>query len=65
MDEKELLRRVTLAVRLADEEFERSGGSSRHWVSECFLPALKEEGLEIVDLPAPIGTAVPLEFLAD
>lgn len=38
---------VTRAVRKADEEFERSGGSSRHWVIECFLPELANEDLKV------------------
>jgi len=46
----ELVARVTKAVRLADEQFEKSGGSSRHWVRECFLDCLEEEGLEVRDV---------------
>jgi hypothetical protein len=43
----ELVAKITRAVRVADEQFEESGGSSRHWVRECFLPCLEAEGLEI------------------
>ena len=43
------LRAITSAVREADIAFKHVGGSSRHWVNECFLPALEEKGLEIVD----------------
>lgn len=43
-----LVRRVTRAVREADGAFEDVGGSSRHWVRECFFPALRSEGLAIV-----------------
>jgi len=42
-----LLQEVTAAVREADEQFQSSGGSSRHWVDEYFLPALKKRGLEV------------------
>lgn len=36
---------ITRAVRVADEAHEKSGGSSRHWVRECFIPALDAENL--------------------
>ena len=39
---------ITAAVRKADKDFERVGGSSRHWVRDCFLPRLEEAGLEII-----------------
>jgi hypothetical protein len=42
------VRTITRAVRAADEAFETVGGSSRHWVRECLLPALEDEGLEVV-----------------
>ena len=41
---------ITRAVRNADKQFEIIGGSSRHWVRECFIPALEEEGLLIISL---------------
>jgi hypothetical protein len=44
----ELVRRVTRAVREADGAFEDVGGSSRHWVRECFFLALRSEELAIV-----------------
>jgi hypothetical protein len=44
-----LLARVTRAVRQADRAFGISGGTTRHWVRECFLPALEEAGLQIVE----------------
>lgn len=43
----ELVARITRAVREADEGFQKSGGSSRHWVRECFLPMLAKHGLKI------------------
>jgi hypothetical protein len=39
---------ITQAVREADIHFERVGGSSRHWVRDCFLPMLEKHGLKIV-----------------
>jgi hypothetical protein len=44
----QVLAAVTLAVRAADVAFESSGGSSRHWVREQFLPRLDEEGLVLI-----------------
>jgi len=38
---------VTAIVREADQLFERVGGSSRHWVRDCFLPLLNKEGFSI------------------
>jgi hypothetical protein len=48
MNETEMIRLVTQAVRDADKQFESVGGSTRHWVRECFLPALERIGLTIV-----------------
>jgi hypothetical protein len=71
MDDAERVRLVTRAVREADREFQQSGGSSRHWVRECFLPCLEEEGLavlandlvsgdqDIVDVEAPAEPHAP------
>ena len=49
----ELVRMVTQVVRDADMAFEQSGGSSRHWVREQFLPKLDDAGLAIVTTAAP------------
>ncbi|MEA3225072.1 MAG: hypothetical protein U9Q07_03915 [Planctomycetota bacterium] len=46
--DRQLVAGLTRAVRAADEAFERSGGSSRHWVYECFIPALEMERLVVV-----------------
>jgi hypothetical protein len=46
----EMIAKITRAVRAADEMFEKSGGSSRHWVRECLLHCLDEEGLKIVEI---------------
>lgn len=48
MSGQELVSEITAAVRVADERFESVGGSSRHFVRECLLPALDEAGLEVV-----------------
>jgi hypothetical protein len=49
MEDVELLERITKAVREADSDFRQSGGSSHHWVRECFLPRLDTAGLVVVD----------------
>jgi len=43
----EMIARITQAVRAADQAFDNVGGNTRHWVRECFIDALKDEGLEI------------------
>ena len=43
--------RLTAAVREADVQFEKVGGSSRHYVRECLLPALTEAKLMVVGKP--------------
>ena len=44
---RELVAKITVAVREADQNFQKSGGSSRHWVRECFLPMLTKHKLVI------------------
>lgn len=39
---------ITEVVREADQAFETSGGSSRHWVRDQFLPRLEEAGWVLV-----------------
>lgn len=39
---------LTTIVREADEVFQRVGGSSRHWVRDCFWPILNRDGLTLV-----------------
>lgn len=46
--------RLTKAVRAADLDFESVGGSSRHYVRECLMPALDAEGLMITDTDARV-----------
>lgn len=45
--EAKLLRRMTAAMREADQTFERVGGSTRHHVRDCLLPILAKHGLEL------------------
>lgn len=45
--EIELIRRMTAAMREADETFERVGGSTRHHVRDCLLPVLSRHGLRL------------------
>ncbi len=47
LEESELVQAVTAIVRKADAEFQRDGGSSRHWVRDYFLPLLKAGGWEL------------------
>ncbi len=47
-DDNEIVRAITAIVREADEVFQRVGGSSRHWVRDCFLPALSQHGWFVV-----------------
>jgi hypothetical protein len=35
---------ITAIVREADQAFQKSGGTSRHWVADCFLPLLYQSG---------------------
>lgn len=44
-----LVTTITRAVRRADDRFAKSGGSSRHWVRDCFLDELEAEGLTIIE----------------
>jgi hypothetical protein len=44
----EMVAEITAAMRQADEWFEKSGGSTRHHVRECLIPALKDHGLKVI-----------------
>jgi hypothetical protein len=46
------IRQLTAVVREADQEFLSVGGSSRHYVIDCLLPALERAGLGLVELTA-------------
>lgn len=45
---RDLLSELTQVVRDADFQYRDSGGSSRHWVRDCFLPALEAAGMSVV-----------------
>lgn len=48
----EMFVRLTQATREADRLFESGqtgGGGTRHWLRDCFLPALEAKGLTITD----------------
>lgn len=45
--EREIQFLVTRAVRRADRDFQKVGGSSRHWVRDFFLPYVHQEGIEL------------------
>lgn len=45
MEETKITNIVTEAVRKADKIFRNVGGSTRHWVRDCFIPTLEESGL--------------------
>lgn len=45
--EKELVVRLTRAMREADCSFERVGGSTRHHVRDHLLPVLEKHGLKL------------------
>jgi len=45
IDEIELERRLTKAMRDADKSFEKEGGSTRHYVRYCLIPSLHKHGL--------------------
>lgn len=49
MADSDTLARVTKAVRAADAVFQKVGGSTRHWVRDCFLVQLEEDDLMVVD----------------
>jgi hypothetical protein len=43
----EIVKRLTQAMREADRNFEKVGGSTRHHVRDCLIPILKKYGLLI------------------
>ena len=48
LTEDKILQLVTKVARQADHEFEATGGSSRHWVRDWFLPLLRREGFMLM-----------------
>jgi hypothetical protein len=57
-EQPDLVAAITAAVRKADRDFERVGGSSRHWTRECFLPTLNAAGLMVVPQITPPYPAI-------
>jgi len=47
-ENRPLVAKVTRAIREADQTFQRTGGSSRHWVYECFFPSMRKYGLSFI-----------------
>lgn len=48
----DVTRALTAAVRAADQTHIQTGGSSRHYVRECLMPALEEHGLQVCPVEA-------------
>jgi hypothetical protein len=46
-EDTEIVNALTAICREADRNFERVGGSSRHWVRDCFLPLLNAKGWQM------------------
>lgn len=44
----EVERRLAKAVREADQQFQKVGGTTRHYVQDCLLPELSKAGVGIV-----------------
>jgi hypothetical protein len=55
-DDAPLVNAITAVVRDADAAFQKVGGSSRHWVRECFLPLLNSQGFKVVALGPPLAS---------
>lgn len=47
-EQREIAKKLTQAMRSADEVFKVSGGSTRHYINECLLPAIAEVGLCVI-----------------
>lgn len=56
-DDAEIVAAIAGIVREADEAFTASGGTSRHWVREQFLPILNKHGYRIL---SPLESATPV-----
>lgn len=44
-----LVTAITAIVQHADARFVCTDGSARHWVRDCFLPALNRHGWRVTD----------------
>ncbi len=43
-EQGDIVAAITAIVRDADQTFQKVGGTSRHWVRDCFLPLLNRRG---------------------
>lgn len=50
MNEIEAIEKITAIMRECDSGFEKTGGSTRHYVRDWFLPLLRRNGLELVQV---------------
>ncbi len=48
MSPDEMVARLTAVMRVADKAFESVGGSTRHHVRDCLVPALEADHLTVV-----------------
>ena len=48
LHDNEMINKLTMIVREADDVFDKVGGSSRHWVRDCFVPLLENAGMQVV-----------------
>lgn len=55
------IRQITRVVQAADSEYEKSGGGSRHWVRDHFIPTLEAAGLTIAPTPAVRPVTTPYD----
>lgn len=53
-EDSETVAAITAIVREADHAFETSGGSSRHWVRDQFLPRLNAHGWRVLSPGRPV-----------
>ena len=54
--EAQTLRQMTLAMREADQHFERVGGGTRHYLRDCLFPVLAKHGIGLHFVPTAAQT---------
>ena len=59
----DIVDRLTRAIRIADRQFETTGGTTRHYVNDCFLPALEKCGL-LIKLSSQIKSPLKVDARA-
>ena len=57
-DDTDVVRELTRICREADQHFQRVGGGTRHWVRDCFLPALNDAGWCVSAAPPEVKCGV-------